>query len=711
MNKGSIRITSLLNLCMAILFLIASVVTVIFVHRNGRQQALTEAEEKMRIVLDRNLATHSYFTDQMRPAINYLAARAAKPDYFDPVYMSSTYAVREIDNLFQELSDESYYYKEAAVNARSPENEADPFELDFISQINSDPDIITETTVRSLNGEPYFVLLRRGETMQESCLDCHGDPANAPEAITRQYGRSRSFYRNVGEVISTISVRIPLQAAYARNTQLSVKLSLLLLSAILFSYLIQLVLFNRLLFAPLAGLRIQAFAISSGKQDLGSMVRIPFGRELRELAQSFNHMSRELRASRDELEDRIERRTQELTQANERLAKEIAFHERVEPELMRIHRLESLGVLAGGIAHDFNNLLGAIMGNASLIKIIDDPQEHQECLNEIEVACHRARALSDQLLTFAKGGSPVKKQVDIGKLARESVALTLRGTSTGQQIDIPDNTWAIYGDEDQLHQVIHNVTINAVQAMEGHGSVKVTCSNVQIGLDSGIPLNNGPYVRLLINDSGPGIKNENLEKIFDPYFTTKDAGSGLGLATAHSIIQNHDGYIAISSSSGTEVSIYLPASPDILLEDVEEPPQKVEIPGEMNVLILDDEKAIRTLLQRALTANGFSVAMAETGEQAVELFRAAFQMGRKFDIMLFDLTIPGGMGGKEAFQEIKRIDSAARAYISSGYSDDPAMSDFRDLGFTGMVRKPYSVQDLIALFSSHSTNAEAARDT
>jgi signal transduction histidine kinase/CheY-like chemotaxis protein len=697
MRKNVFRITSLLNLFTAAIFLLTSAAAVTLVFRNGRQQALAEAEAKTHILLERNLATHTYFNHQLRPAI--IELDAAGPEYFNPIFMSSTYAVREIDEIFKGLSDEKYYYKEAAINARNPLNEADPFEVEFLSHLNADPTLKSLQEVREIGGEPLFIVLRRGETMEQSCLVCHSDASEAPKMIVQLYGPDRSFGRHVGEVVSAISIRIPLAAAYTRTTRLTVKLSILLFLVINGFFLVQYFLYRKYLFGPLTTVRLGALNISSEHAALGSEIELPIGRELRELAVSFNTMSGKLKDGRDQLESRIERRTQELTIANQRLAEELTFREKAEPELMKAQKLESLGVLAGGIAHDFNNLLSAIMGNASLARMLDNPDDQVECLDEVENACRRAKALSEQLLTFSKGGSPVRKTIEVAKLIHESVTLALRGTATSGRFLLPEDLWCVHGDEDQLHQVIHNISINAVQAMANGGAFEVTCENTHIGPESEIPLTPGPHIRMAFTDSGPGITANNLPRIFDPYFTTK-GGNGLGLATAFSIIQRHGGHMqAISDGSrGTTMLIHLPARPDAELEKVPASHSATSEARGKRVLVLDDEDAIRKLLSRALTARGFPVVVTPEGQAAVDEFRSAAENRKPFDYVLLDLNIPGGMGGHEAFLAMKEIDPKVIGFISSGYSDSPVMADFEKIGLAGVVKKPYSVNELIDVF-------------
>ncbi|MFW5937071.1 MAG: c-type heme family protein, partial [Desulfosalsimonas sp.] len=293
------------------------------VNSEMRQQALTEAEAKARILLDRNLSAHTYFTHQLKPALFELSKNRAEPGYFDPVWMSSTYAVREMQKYFQSLNPNDYYYKECAINARSPKNEADSHERRFLEKLNRNPDLTAGSGIREIDGEPYFYVLRRGETMESSCLRCHSTPEAAPDDMVAEYGPERSFGRNIDEVVSAVSIRIPLDKAFANANRLSLFLSgqlLLILLAILGIILW----FNReYLFLPIDRIREKSRQIAESETQPGETIELPKGRELRDLTESFNDMSRKLGRQMSELEDRVRQRTAELTEKNAELEKAI----------------------------------------------------------------------------------------------------------------------------------------------------------------------------------------------------------------------------------------------------------------------------------------------------------------------------------------------------------------------------------------------------
>jgi hypothetical protein len=317
-------------LVLGTIFVFAGVGTVAFVNRQMRFQAIREAEQKVGIILDRNLATHAYFTHQVKPALLEVTGFLATENYFEPVWMSSTYAVREIDRYFRSLMDANYYYKECAVNARNPENEADAFEKEFIDRLNLHPELTRLSTVRHMEDGPYFVALRRGETMESSCLRCHSVPEKAPGDLVRTYGPERSFNRKVGEVVSAISIRVPLAEPYARAEGMTLKLSGLFVTVLILLFGTLKWLASRLFLEPLSALQEQAVRIVSHNSSLGEQIPLPSGKELRGLTSAFNVMSLSLEQSLKGLEDRVQERTSELTKANHRLNEEIEVRKKVE---------------------------------------------------------------------------------------------------------------------------------------------------------------------------------------------------------------------------------------------------------------------------------------------------------------------------------------------------------------------------------------------
>jgi len=373
-----------------------------------------------------------------------------------------------------------------------------------------------------------------------------------------------------------------------------------------------------------------------------------------------------------------------------------AEHRLLEEERLRIAKLESVGTLAGGIAHDFNNLLTGIMGNIGLAKRHLKPEDKFiERLNEAEKAAVRARDLTQQLLTFARGGMPVRKLASISELIKETATFALRGSKTGLRLSLPDDLWVLEVDEGQVSQVIHNIVINADEAMPAGGTLHISASNVVIKRLGALPLSRGNYLRIDIKDEGIGISKELLTRIFEPYYTTKQKGSGLGLATAYSIIKNHGGYITAQSrqNTGTTFRIYLPAfeKPAPEREEVKE---EMSTTGKGKILVMDDEEIIRDMLSKMLPISGYQVEHTSDGAEAIKKYVEAREAGRPFDAVIMDLTIPGGMGGKEAIKKLLEIDPDAKVIVSSGYATDPIMSEYKDYGFSAIITKPYSVSQM-----------------
>ncbi|MGE5894423.1 MAG: PAS domain S-box protein [bacterium] len=375
---------------------------------------------------------------------------------------------------------------------------------------------------------------------------------------------------------------------------------------------------------------------------------------------------------------------------------DVTERKRMEEELFRAEKLESLGILAGGLAHDFNNILTAILGNISLARhnIADQDAKADLRLEEAEKAVLRARDLTQQLLTFSKGGAPVKKTVSLRGVLNDSASFVLRGSDVKCEITVPDDAWPVEADEGQLSQVINNLVINADQAMPGGGIIRIQCENTVISRDGGLSLDPGRYVTISVRDEGTGIAEEHLDKIFEPFFTTKEKGSGLGLATSYSIVKNHGGIITVESEQGkgSTFSIYLPASDKAI--PAAEAGDESPIGGKGRILLMDDEDMILDVGKEALSHLGYEVEGAHDGDEAVARYREARQSGRPFDAVIMDLTIPGGMGGRDAVRKILEIDPAAKVIVSSGYSNDPIMADFKTFGFSGVVSKPYKIQTL-----------------
>ena len=373
--------------------------------------------------------------------------------------------------------------------------------------------------------------------------------------------------------------------------------------------------------------------------------------------------------------------------------RDITDRRRMERELARIEKLESVGLLAGGIAHDFNNMLTAILGNITLARLQVEPESKaSQRLEAAEQSIDLARDLTQQLLTFARGGSPVRKPTALAARIEKTLLRALHRSKARASFDLADDLWLADVDVDQVCRVLANLAINADESMPEGGTIRVRARNVELTRTSSIPLGQGRYVCLSIKDQGKGIPEDLVHKIFDPFYSTKEGGNGLGLATAHSIVKNHEGYIEVQSrpGAGTAFHIYLPASREGGGRASTDRPSV----GEGRVLVMDDDKMVRAILAEALPMIGYQVVFATTGEETIDIYRDALGTIDSFDAVIMDLQIYGGMGGKEAITRLHDIDPDVCAIVSSGYSDDPVMAEFADYGFSAVLRKPYKITEL-----------------
>jgi PAS domain S-box-containing protein len=395
-------------------------------------------------------------------------------------------------------------------------------------------------------------------------------------------------------------------------------------------------------------------------------------------------------------------------------ARDITERERITAELQNADKLNSIGVLAGGIAHDFNNLLTGIFGYIQIAKLlVRDNSEATKNLEEATEVFKRAKALTQQLLTFSKGGAPIKKEISVSSIIEETTRFALSGSAVSAEINLSDDLWTCHADESQIAQVIDNIVINARQAMPLGGTISISASNIAQA-DKVLPLlSNQPYVKVSIKDQGIGIQQEILPRIFDPFFTTKQQGSGLGLATAYSIIKKHEGHIDVKSElgKGSTFTLYLPA----LNKQHKKAATAIEHQrrtGHGRILLMDDEKVICDIGKIFLESIGYSVTVASQGKQAVEMYKKAIAEEKRFDLVILDLIIPGGMGGTDTLNELLKIDPAVKAVASSGYADDPIISHPRSYGFAEGITKPYLRNDFLECveqalsFASGSNDAE-----
>ncbi len=377
---------------------------------------------------------------------------------------------------------------------------------------------------------------------------------------------------------------------------------------------------------------------------------------------------------------------------------------KMEEELRKIQKLESISILAGGIAHDFNNIMTGIIGGISLAMTeVSSGTAAMQTLRDTQKAAFRARDLTQRLLTFSKGGAPILQATSIKTLLKDSANFAIHGSNVTCTYVLPDDLQQVKIDEGQISQVINNLVINAVQAMPEGGIITIAAENVILCNDDIVSLDPGKYIKVIVTDQGIGIPETHLTKIFDPFYTTKTRGRGLGLATSYSIIKRHNGHISVESEvdKGSTFTFYLPASDS---DGKKRKPEKQKIQsGSGTILIVDDDEVVRLAAMKILSSLGYTVDCAVTGEEAVEKYSASMKAGTHFNLVITDLTIPGGMGGVETTAELKKINPAVNVIVSSGYSTDPVLANYEAYGFTGKIAKPYTVQDMSKAISAVMT--------
>ena len=375
-----------------------------------------------------------------------------------------------------------------------------------------------------------------------------------------------------------------------------------------------------------------------------------------------------------------------------------------EDELLKAEKLSSISLLAGGIAHDFNNMLTTILGNISMVRIdLDRKDKNSSRLIAAEKATLQAKSLTQQLLTFSKGGTPLLEEATISEMVDECAQFILRGSNVKCTVERDDDLWTVKADKGQISQVVNNLIINANQAMPEGGTIEIRMRNLRV-LHAEVPaLDSGDYVCIAVKDNGSGIAPENLERIFNPYFTTKKDGNGLGLASSYSIINRHKGTITADSTVGTGsvLRVYLPKSHSPIDETkpvttkVRDTPVRETIHrGKGRILVMDDMEAMMIVAGEILTLLGYEVEYSTDGEEAIHAYKTAKDTGNPFDAVVFDLTVPGGMGGEEAADILKQYDPKLIAIASSGYSTSNLMSDYKNSSFNAVVPKPYRIKEM-----------------
>jgi signal transduction histidine kinase/ActR/RegA family two-component response regulator len=383
--------------------------------------------------------------------------------------------------------------------------------------------------------------------------------------------------------------------------------------------------------------------------------------------------------------------------------RDVTNKKKTEKEILKIEKLQTVGQLAGGIAHDFNNILTGVYGNISLAKLfLDKPEKLKELLEKAETSLEKAKSLTKQLLTFSKGGAPIKELTSIESCIKESVDFVLSGSNIKVHYDFEENLQNVEIDQGQISQVFQNLALNAKEAMPTGGDIFVSIKNFRSD-NSDKFLLSGNYIEITFKDTGIGIDREILPYIFEPFFTTKESGSGLGLATCFSIIQNHDGFITVDSAKGmgTVFKIYLPATDKkIEKKQINDFLDEKITDKEIYVLLMDDNEEICELAKDILSMMNCKTDIVYDGKEAVERYSNALKKGKKYDIVILDLTVPGGMGGKEAVKQLIDIDPNVKAVVSSGYSNDPVIQNYKEFGFEYVLVKPYTISQVEKMIKS-----------
>jgi signal transduction histidine kinase/ActR/RegA family two-component response regulator len=366
-----------------------------------------------------------------------------------------------------------------------------------------------------------------------------------------------------------------------------------------------------------------------------------------------------------------------------------------EERMFRTSRLESIGEMVGGLAHDFNNILATIMGNLSVAKILVKPETTVfKRLERSQKAVLRAQSITQQLLAFSKKEGPVKQVLPMIHLLKDLAAFALQGSNVRCEFSIPENLSSIEADEGEIRQAIHNIILNAREAMADGGILRIRAQNVAFGPENALSLQAGDYIKVSINDNGVGIAKDCLSKIFDPLFTTKPDRTGLGLTRTYRIIEQHEGSISVESEreTGTTFTIYLPCTTELPV--IKNASEEGIVRGKGRILFMDDEAEIREVAREMLIGIGYEVECCRDGMEATHFLRRAQEQGQSFDVAILDLTVRGGMGGKEVIDKLQEIDPQVKVIISSGYSNDPVLLDFKEFGFSGRIAKPYTLENL-----------------
>ena len=561
LNLKKVKIKNLLIAAFALLFLIIAATTIFLVRSNIRTKSIADANSKINRILDRNLAVHQYFSNVLKPAIFKLTEKYLDKDYFDHSWMSSTYVNKEIDKIMKRLSSEhaDYYYKECAVNARNPENEADTYEAAFINETNRDKSLVFSSEIKEYNGKPYLVFIRRGETMDASCIRCHGKPEEAPGDMIKVYGKASGFEKPVGSVISAISIRVPLQVAFNEASEFVKTLSGLLILEFFILFSAIYFIFKFIIFNQLNEFKKKTDLIATNESELGASVSISVGSELNDLADSFNLMSANLKSYKETLEDKIRERTAEIENKNLMLSSEVSERRLAETELEKINRTKDK--FFSIIAHDLKNLFNNIIGLSELIdhKTGGNPEnsvnavsndEKNEYISLINQSAKNASYLLSNLLNWSQSqinGLAFNPEIIALKDLIDRAVSEINTLTVHKNISVKNNideSIRVRADVNMLMTILRNLLVNAIKFSRPGGEIEI------------FAVRHEKFVEISVKDSGIGMTPEIAAGLFvigenivrDG--TAKEKGTGLGLALCREFVEKHGGTIYASGRDG-----------------------------------------------------------------------------------------------------------------------------------------------------------------
>ncbi len=790
--------------------LVATVTLLLVVNIQLRHHAIGAAENKARLILQEKQAVINYVIKDLRPGLfKLIKENGVDASYFEPSWMSATYVNRILMQYFNDSAFSDYYYKNAAVNARSPQNEADKYERSFLEKVRKNPKMDTWSDIVDFKGQPFFIYMQVNESkFSTGCMKCHSNPQNAPAGLVALYGSERSFDKKTGEIASVLSLRIPLSDVYASINSLTVGLFLIIGIILSIVFFIQWFFVKKTLIAPIKQITAKSSDIAGDERLLGEEISIAGDDELAEMARAFSDMSQKLARSKGRLELLVDERTRQLNESRHQAQKyldisgvmfialnrlgeitllnqkgceilgvseeealglnwfdhflpenmveevkgvfdqllqgkrdaiefyetsvvnrsgeerRIVFHntlireesteisgllcvgedvtekriiekekENLEAQLRQSHKMEAIGTLAGGLAHDFNHILSVLLGYADMAK--DNIPPSNPAREEIEyvlTAGNRARNLIKHILAFSRKEARKRVPLSISlvvsealKLLRASIPVTIEIRSI-----IDPSCGNILAEPTQIHQILLNLCNNAAHAMSERGGVlQVDLNRVEldpIDLLKEQCLKPGPYVHLLVRDSGVGIDEHNLARIFDPYFTTKGTGegSGMGLAVVIGIVKSHDGMITVKSrpGKGTEFHVYFPA---ISEKTKGKNVSNDSLPtGNEKVLIIDDQEIIVNMTARTVTRLGYQ---ATTRTDSLEAFELLSSKPDYFDLVITDQTMPG-LTGDQLTAKILSIRPDMPIILCTGYSSRINAEKAEQLGVSAFILKP-----------------------